>query len=328
VIVSREKLIDLARNETKMRSEEGDVISAYIIGSVASGNPVLGGTADIDLVIIHRKEPEIDHEIHPFSNDFHLDISHHSSDLYDRPTDLRIDPWLGPTMCEPLFLYDPHHFFERAQAGVRGQFHRADHVYKRARAFLQRARDFRANLGADGKWISTYLQSLLEGANAVATLSGFPAAGRRLVLVLESRIEKVEQKGFFDRFLQLHGADRISEEQLKTWIAQWDQTATVNLVQDDQKSVARHQYYYSGLEALLSQGRPEIILWNVLDRWGEAINNLYLAGSEGQHRENWESALGILGLHEPRQNSRADELEIYLDDIEEFLEIWADQHGA
>ncbi len=43
-------------------------------------------------------------------------------------------------MCEPIFLYDPQHFFELAQASARGQFHRPDHVAARAQAFLDLAR--------------------------------------------------------------------------------------------------------------------------------------------------------------------------------------------
>lgn len=326
--VSKEKLIDLARVETEKRAEGGNVISAYIVGSVASGNPILGGTADVDLVLIHNTQPGSNQEYLPFSEDFHLDITHHSSELYDRPTELRVDPWLGPTMCEPIFLYDPHHFFERAQAGVRGRFHRADHVHERARAFLSRARKSKSKLGSDGKFVSNYLRILFEGTNAIATLAGFPAAGRRMVLVLESRLEKAEGSRFFERFLQLHGANRIEEAQAHNWLAQWDRCAQDAFDQGDQTSIARHHYYFSGFEALLSQGRPEVILWNLLDRWGESVRSREMLGTDGAYQENWDHALASLGLQGGDQIVRSEELEDYLDDIEGFLDVWADQHGA
>ena len=328
VRVSKEKLIELARSEAKKRAEMGDVISAYIIGSVASGNPILGGTADVDLVLIH-KEPHFPmQEILPLSDDFHLDIIHHSSELYDRPTELRVDPWLGPSMCEPLFVYDPHHFFERAQAGVRGRFHRADHVHERAQAFLHRARGFKSNLSPNGKWLPTYMQTLLEGANAVATLAGFPAAGRRLVLILEARIEKLGQPSLFERFIQLHGADQIDAENVGTWLAQWERTANETSVPDDVSSRIRHRYYSTGFEALLTEGRPDIIAWNLIDNWFCKVEMLDTNKSNNVHRETWESAVNKLGLGYKDHDRRSSELEIYLDDIEEYLEIWADLHGA
>lgn len=326
--VTREKLINLARTETENRAANGDVISGYIIGSVASGNPILGGTADVDLVLIHDNPTNENQEIFPLSEEYHLDITHHFRELYDRPTDLRIDPWLGPTMCEPIFLYDPHHFFERAQAGVRGRFHRTDYVHKRAQSFLSRAREIKSNLRADGKFIPNYLRVVAEGTNAVATLAGFPAAGRRLVLILESRLEKAEGGRFFERFLQLHGANRIEEDQIISWLAHWDRCKQDTIDRDDLASTSRHRYYFSGLEALLSQGRPEILLWNLLDRWNDSILLLDMLGTDGSHQENWDNALVSLGLDKEEETVRSEELEIYLDDIEEFLEAWGVQHGA
>jgi hypothetical protein len=328
VRVSKEKLIDLAKMETEKRAESGSILSAYIVGSVASGNPILGGTADVDLVLIHNLQPDQQQEFLPFSDDFHLDITHHSSELYDKPTELRVDPWLGPAMCEPLFLYDPLHFFERAQAGVRGRFHRADHVHERAQAFLTRARRFKSELDSDGNFVSNYLRILLEGTNAIATLAGFPAAGRRMVLILESRLEKAKGSHFFEKFLQLQGANRVIEAQAHTWLAQWDLCAQAAIDQSDRSSIARHRYYFSGFEALLSQERPEIVLWNLLDRWGESVLSHELHTADGEHQENWENALTSLGLQGGDQSGRSDELENYLDDIEDFLNIWADQHGA
>ena len=37
--ITREKLIELARTEAERRAAREDVISAYVIGSVASGEP-------------------------------------------------------------------------------------------------------------------------------------------------------------------------------------------------------------------------------------------------------------------------------------------------
>ena len=92
VRVTREKLIDLARTESEMRGQTEDVISGYLIGSVANGDPFIVGTADIDLVLIHQFEPARSRELLPVSENVHFDITHHHSDLYNYPPDLRVHP--------------------------------------------------------------------------------------------------------------------------------------------------------------------------------------------------------------------------------------------
>jgi hypothetical protein len=328
VRVSREKLIDLARAETEKRAESGEVISAYIFGSVASGNPILGGTADVDLVMIHNTQPRAAHEIHPLSEDFHLDITHHFSDFLNAPTQLRVDPWLGPSMCEPIFLFDPNHFFERAQAGVRGRFHRTDHVHERALAFLSKARASKSLIGSDSPFIHNYLKALLEATNAIVTLSGFPAAGRRLVLILEERLEKSGAGGFFNRFLELHSANRLMDGQVEAWLNQWDQSVTELLSPEDTAFRARHNYYHAGFNALLSQGRPELILWNLLDKWGDSVHTPGISTPDGAHKIYFAEALDSLGFGAGDLKKRLEDLENFLDDIEEYLRVWADEHGA
>lgn len=326
--VTREKLIDLARSEAEKRAEENDVISAYIIGSVASGNPILGGTADVDLILIHQAEPPAQREFQALSDEFHLDISHHSSELYQRPTDLRIDPWLGPAICEPLFLYDPDHLFERAQAGVRGRFHREDFVHSRALAFLRQARQLKTELFLDGKFVPKYLQVLIEASNAMATLAGFPAAGRRLALILEARLDSLGGSHFFERFLHLLGAPRASGDLVKVWIDQWDLCERSNTDPNNLDRVSRHHYFHAGIGALQNQGRSEIVLPKLIDRWNDSLTRLRGQAADDEHLGNWEKALAVLGLNEDEQMKRSEELEAYLDDIEEFIYDWADQHGA
>jgi hypothetical protein len=158
-------------------------------------------------------------------------------------------------------------------------------------------------------------------------LSGFPAAGRRLVLILESRLEKSGAAEFFNRFLELLGARQLMEGQVKTWLEQWDHNAQALLADNDEALMARHNYHHSGYKALLSEGRPEVILWNLLHNWGESVHGSALTANENNNKYFIE-ALDSLGLGVNDQMRRSEELEIYLDDIEEYLEIWADEHGA
>lgn len=323
--VSRENLISLAKKEAEKRAAEDGILSAYLIGSVATGEPVFGGSADVDLVLIHREHVPMAREFMPLSKDFHFDILHHPDELYANPTALRIDPWLGPAMSAPIFLFDPEHFFERAQAGVRGQYHRVDYVHARALGFLSRARQFILNSSPAENWVARVTQSLLEGANAAATLGGFPAAGRRLVPILQARLFDLGQENLYSAFQRLLGANQIEPFHLASWIAAWSKAVESASPSHDRFSNFRQNYHADGFEILLTSSDPNAILWNLISEWNAACLAL---PHEGEHHDAWHAALQVLRLDEEDQEQRFDDLEIFLDQVEVFIERWAKKNGA
>jgi hypothetical protein len=62
---------------------------------------MLGGTADIDLVFVHKTCRKKTREFVKLTPDFHLDISRRAKDEFKSPRDLRGDPWLGYEMYDP-----------------------------------------------------------------------------------------------------------------------------------------------------------------------------------------------------------------------------------
>jgi hypothetical protein len=330
VRITRETLIELARHETEQRAAIGDVISGYIIGSVARDEPLLGGTADIDLVLIHQGHPPKTREIVRLSEDVHLDIAHHSRDLYSKPRELRVHPWLGPAMCEPIFLYDPQHFFEWAQAGARGRFYRPDHVYARALAFLKMSRQSASVLKLSDRWIKTYTRAMLEAANAVACLTGFPVAGRRMVLNLEQAVTDLDHPEVSEGFLRLLGVDVIQPNDTSEWLSAWtrifDQASVLN--SEPELAPCRRSYYLSGFQALLEAGRPDAIIWTLLTTWERSVHSLQSAEQAEMFLPLWESTLERLRLTSARSDARNEELERYSDRVEEIVELWAERNGA
>lgn len=320
--VTREKLIDLAREEAERRGQTEDIISGYLIGSVAGGDPIIDGSADIDLVLIHKYEPERSREFVPLSEDIHLDITHHNSELYSYPPDLRIHPWLGPSMCEPIFLYDPDHFFERAQAGVRGQFYQIDYTLERSKAFLERVRNFRTECSPNCSWLRAYLNSILEAANAVATLGGFPVAGRRMALILQGRFKELGTEDQFVEFQYLLGSDHLPEDSLSDWIIAWETTYDEAGYYDPAFNQARKNYFLKGFQNLMELEHPDAILWNLLTTWNAAVEVLKRTGELTQHNATFEDVLTQLNLSHGSRNTRDTELEHHLDNIEELLENW------
>ncbi|NIS82414.1 MAG: hypothetical protein GTO14_19900 [Anaerolineales bacterium] len=328
--IKRQKLIELAFRETERRAAQNDVISGYLIGSVAAGNPNLGDTLDIDLILIHENAPDTQREIIRLSDQIHLDIFHHWRDLYSRPRDLRIHPWLGPAMSAPIFLYDPQHFFEWAQAGARGQFFRSDHVYARAYAFLKRARQAKSILPISGRWLKTYLRAALEATNALISLTSAPAAGRRVMLDLERCARTSGHADVYSSFLRLLGEDQFNAAHLPEWLSAWglafDEASALSGEPD--LSECRRMYYLRGFQALAESGRPEAALWTMLTTWEGAMHALDHNESAGRHQPPWEAVLKRLRLSLASKDSRAEELERHLDTIEGLLDTWAVQNGV
>lgn len=328
--ITRETLIELARHETEQRAAIGDVISGYIIGSVARDEPVFGGTADIDLVLIHQGHPPKAREIVRLSQDVHLDIAHHSRDLYSKPRELRVHPWLGPAMCEPIFLYDPKHFFEWAQAGARGRFYRPDHIYARARAFLKMSRQSASVLKLSDRWIKTYTRAILEAANAVACLTGFPVAGRRMALDLEQACMDLDHPEVYEGFTHLLGVEGIQHhdmsELLSAWTRAFDQASELN--SEPELAPCRRSYYLNGFQALLEAGRPDAIIWTLLTMWERSVHSIKTVYRAEPFLPFWENALEQLRLTSARSDARSEELERYSDSMEEIVESWAERNGA
>jgi predicted nucleotidyltransferase len=330
VIVTRARLIDLARREAEARAASGDVVSAYLVGSVAYGEPLLGGTADIDLVLIHAEATDADREMVPLSADIHLDIVHHARERYAQPRGLRVDPWIGPAISGPVFLYDPQHFFEWAQAGARGQFFRADHAVARARSLLQSARAHLPHPMPPHLDAGTLLDAALDGANAAASLAGAPAAGRRLLLDLERRAQALDRPELSDGLVRLIGIDRDDGREVPSWLAAWARAfdAASPLTTDPRLAPCRRSYHLSGFQALAEAGRPDAVVLPLLLIWGQTLRVLEAYEQAAAFRPAWEDALQGLGLSPEALKPRALELESYLDAMETLIDAWAVRNGA
>ena len=153
--ITRETLLKLARDTVTQRARaDRGIVSAYLHGSLLEEEPLLGGTADIDLFIVHNDSSQVEREIVRITDEVILDITHHPRNVYRQTKELRLHPWLGPTIFGCKILYDPQHFMDFTQAGVRGQFNRADQVLGRARPQVEHARqmwmDFDTNPPAPG----------------------------------------------------------------------------------------------------------------------------------------------------------------------------------
>ncbi len=311
---------------------ERDLLAIYLQGSLLSGDPILGGAADIDLFFVHNNSFEQEREIVPVTEEIHLDIAHHPRSLYTQPRQLRSHPWLGPIVDGCKILYDPQHFMDFTQASVRGQFNQPDNVMARARSQFDHARQIWLSIHnaarPDGiDLLNDYLRSVVHVANAVAVISGPALAERRFLLEFPRRAEAINQPGLFAGLMGLLGGPTIDADTLRAWLPDWH-SAYLSIPAETRPAglhLARLVYYYQAFEAMLSGSQPMAILWPLLLTWTETMA---LLPPDSPARPAWQEAATRLGLLGPGFAQKAVALDAFLDTIEEILERWAQKTGV
>jgi len=332
--VTRESLIRIAKETAQEHAfNDRDVIAAYLTGSLASNtDPMLGGTTDIDVIFVHASEPKHRREFVKLTPDFHVDISHRAKAEFKRPRELRLDPWLGWEMYDPMLLFEREKFFEFVQAGLRAgfEFNAPMPALQRSRLLLSHGRAIWRDLLAvtdtvTPQDVTQYMKSLYHAVNAVAELSGPPLQERRLMLEFASRAETAQRPGLDAGLVGLLGASELRSSTLNEWLPEWRlafEAATENSRVDSRIHPARLNYYEKAIRAILVSENPRAALWPLLQTWSLAVEVL------PEHAlEPWRSACSRLRLAAPDFEERVEGLDHYLDDVEALLDELATQYG-
>lgn len=332
--VTRESLIRIAKETAQERAfNDRGVIAAYLTGALVSSetDPMLGGTADIDIIFVHAEEPKQRREFVALTPDFHLDISHRAKAEFKRPRELRLDPWLGWEMYDPMLLYEREKFFEFIQAGLRAgfEFNAPAPALQRSRLLLAKARSiWRELLGAGDtitpREVEKYMNALYHAVNAVAELSGPPLQERRLMLEFAPRAETAQRPGMNERLVALLGGSDLDSSVISAWLPSWKlafEDAMENSRVDSPVHPARLNYYEKAMRAMLEGGTPQAALWPLLQTWTLA------AGVAPDQADAWSSVCSQLGFTSDRFEEHVNGLDQYLDEVEILLDELSAQHG-
>jgi hypothetical protein len=288
--INREILLRVARETAQKRAmSDPELVAAYLTGSLCSEAPFLGNATDVDIVFVHQEPQKVRREILPLTADVHLDIVHNPRSLYEKPKELRIDPWLGPELYDPIPLYVTQHFFEFVQAGVRAEYHDPANVMARA------------------------------------SRNGGALAERRLLLQFPARAEAAGVPDLAGRLVTLLGGDRVDSASLERLLAEWEKSfmeaAGQNGVHESIGEV-RLPYYKQAFQAMLEGESPYDILWPLIRTWTQAALAL---PPEGQSA--WQDACESLGLIGPAFDERQEDLDTFIDAVEDALENLANSQG-
>lgn len=332
--ITRESLHKLALNTVSFQIKTGlRLVCAYLTGSLLSEDPLLGGTTDVDLVFVHDREPHISREVTKVTNEVHLDIAHVSQSMFTQPRRLRSNPWFGSFLCSnPILLHDTQHWFEFTQASVCSQFHDPEYVVSRARSQAEHARQCWLEMSNGGfpetlPRAAAYLDTLEKAANAIACLSGPPLTERRFLLLFPQRAERVGRPGLASGLIDLYMSQPVEEDTWQRWVDNWSRRfqASAHLKRCPPSLSACRLAYYEGAVNALRQEHPEAAMWILLRIWVRTLLNL---PENETNQKVWQEACRTLELDEEHFEQRLGDLDVYLDHVEETLDLWAEQYGV
>jgi hypothetical protein len=331
--ITRDILLKAARTAVQQRTmRDRHIVCVYLTGSLTDDLPLLGGTADIDLIFVHDHVPDQPREIMRLTPDVHLDLAHHDQSIYNQPRELRLNPWVGSYLVEdPIVLYSSQHWFEYVQATVFSKFYEVESVIGRAMPLAESARqtwlDFQLDpQDPDPKRIWLYLQAIEHGANALAVLNGPPLTERRFLLQYQERVGELGFPGMAGGLSDLLANSLPDEAVFAEWQKQWQASlALVGKKEDCPLALhpIRFGYYTRAVEALASD-RMDAALWIVLRTWTQAILCL---PEEKEARANWQEKLSQIGMQGAAFQERLNSFDLYLDQVEEIIEKWAQRNG-
>ncbi len=308
----------------KLVKQDRSIIAVYLRGSLLYGSPLLGGAGDVDLVLIHDLPPEEEREIIPLTPEIHFDIHHHDQERYQQARSLRVDPWLGPSLFDAEPIYDPRHFLDYTQAGVRSNFSLPETTLARARPLLEQARSFwmeRQVHPVQGSIpeISLFLKTIHRAVNAVALLSGPPLPTRRLGIQFPDRARAAEAEDLIGSLNTLLGGTNLTRSTLESWLAPWSETLDRYYQADSLGENFHHKkvYYQRAVVALLETQQPTDALWPLISTWTEAVD--FLAGEIQLHRD-WKQASTVLGFAGKDYLDRLSVFDRFLDRIDSVFD--------
>jgi hypothetical protein len=331
--ITRDSLMKLTKTRVaEMIYHDRTLLCVYLTGSLLSEEPLLGGTTDIDLICVHRSEPQVQREIVRFTDEVHLDIAHYDQKIFQQPRQLREDPWLGSFLCaDPIVLHVQQHWFDFLQAGVSDQFFRAENILGRCRPQAETARqiwlEFYSGQVPEGpQQLHKYLQALELAANAIACLNGSPLTERRFLLEFPARAAAVGRPGLSSGLEDLLMQESIAQDEWQSWLKDWESAYTAASQLPDAPArlhPTRKAYYLRPMEAMWSE-QPGAALWPFLWTWSR-MRRLLPAGSPVL--QPWDNVANQLALSAAHMEERLKSLDDYLDTVEETLDIWAERQG-
>lgn len=332
--ITQDLLRKLALDHVNKRIlQESDIVAAYLTGSVLTPEPLLGGSTDIDIVLVHKNDYFVEREVARISHEISLDIVHQNQSFYTNQRNLRLNPWLGKALrTHASILYDTDHWLEFIQASVSAQFDRPEYVYGRALPLLEKARSLwfeieESNEGNFQEWFTSFLQAVGLAANALAVLNGIGLTTRRFLVDFPERVTILGNPGINDALLRVICSENATVGQMQAWRLPWEsalEAAGVDVDCPVNINPNRKHYFISSYDAMIESGSHHFALWPLMETWTQAIKVLW---QEKSQQAAWLGFCADLGFSPESKTNHINDLDAFLDLVEVTLENWKTGFG-
>ena len=332
--ITRELLVKFAREYVAKKTRpSNDIVAVYLTGSVLTEDPLIGGSTDIDLVVVHKENPLFEREVQRISYEISLDVQHHHQSFYTFHRRLRLNPWLGFALCDhSSILYDTDHWMEFIQAGVSANFKSPEIVYARGQAAAEKARQLWFELEDPqelpfGLWTDLYYKAVGSAANAIAILNGPALTTRRMLLEFPARAEALGKLELTGELLQLISRAPINAEILNTWRPARENALTAaSKLPDCPPNLlpARKAYFVNSCAAMVESGTAHAALWPMVETWRQAAQ---LLAEDPAQQEAWQKFLEALEITQSGKNEQIERLDRFLENAEAALAGLKTEYG-
>ncbi len=332
--ITKDLLHQFATDTVKQhRRSEPDIHAAYLMGSLLSETPLLGGTTDIDLVLVHKYYAPTERETASLTPEVSVDILHKTLADFEEPRQFRQNAQIGyPLTYNHILLYDSDHWLEFLQSCVTAGFHRADNVLARVNVMLASARDLWRGLYTLPEenhlvWLDQFLRSLALSADAIAGLIGPPLTTRRFMTTLNQRMEELGTPDAWDGFCGLLGCLGELDHKYRDWIDAFEKDL-VHLADTisppPHLAPCRQNYYVHGIRALAQNEGHNNPVWPLLRTW---LDIQLALPEQSPGYETWQDLVSTLNITQDVREGKTRALDAYLDRIEVLIEAWSDAYG-
>lgn len=331
--INQEMLIKIAKEHVAKRvRREKDIVAVYLTGSVSDGDPLLGGSTDIDLIFVHKEEPPLKREVLRVTYEISLDIEHHHQSFYTYHRRLRQNPWIGFALCNHQnILLDQDHWLEFIQASVSARFDSPENVYKRSKQFAEKARALWFDLNDPQEidwedWITLYFKTVGAAANAIACLNGPALTTRRFMLDFTSRAETLERLPLVGELTRLLGNENMNEELFNEWRKIWAETIeAANEKENCPPNIAkvRKAYFLQSIDAMAESGTLHAVLWPMLETWQQALSCL----EDEEYHQRWQEFLKALDFQKENKEELLSNVDQFIDQAERLLEDYKNEYN-
>ncbi len=332
--ITRDLLVKFAREYVAKKTRpSNDIVAVYLTGSILTEDPLIGGSTDIDLVVVHKENPLFEREVQRISYEISLDVQHHHQSFYTFHRRLRLNPWLGFALCDhSSILYDTDHWMEFIQAGVSANFRSPEIVYARGQAAAEKARQLWFELEDPqelpfGLWTDLYYKAVGSAANAIAILNGPALTTRRMLLEFPARAEALGKLELTGELLQLISRAPINAEILNTWRPAWENALTAaSKLPDCPPNLlpARKAYFVNSCAAMVESGTAHAALWPMVETWRQAAQ---LLAEDPAQQEAWQKFLEALEITQSGKNEQIERLDHFLENAEAALAGLKTEYG-